>query len=144
MLNRLRTGVLCCLLIGLGAQSSCATALQLLPKAIAYAQDAGFILQQVERFLDAYYAGHPNPELRERTDQAVARARSALSFAVHTTGGADHLSREELDAAFKDFRDAWSALLMVTGPLGVHSGGQRLAAAPGGGLMVPEPLAVQR
>lgn len=125
-------------------EPGCATLAPYLPTAIAWAQDGMIILDQIQRFVDAAFARHPNPELQAKAEKAAARARAALSLALRTASGADKLNQAQLDAAFAEFKAAYLDYTALVGPLGVSSGGARLAASPGGGLVVPEPLALVR
>jgi hypothetical protein len=126
------------------AATSCAAVVSALPTVIAYAQDAAFILDQVAKFVDAYLAVHPDAALQKRVSVAEARARSALDLALRTATGAQDLDQAKIDAAFSDFRLAWQDYLVLVGPMGVTAGAPRLAAAPSGGLLVPDPLAAVR
>lgn len=126
------------------AAPGCAAVIAALPTVIAYAQDAAFILDEVQRFVDAYFAVHPNADLQKQVETAGARARSALDLALRSATGAQDLDQAKVDAAFAEFSKAWQDYLVLVGPFGVKSGAPRLAAAPGGGLLVPEPLAAVR
>jgi len=57
---------------------------------------------------------------RAKIDQAVHRARLAAITLQRAGRGADELSREQLEAAFASFREAYEALLAVTEPFGVR------------------------
>lgn len=126
------------------AAPGCAAVISALPTVIAYAQDAAFILDQVAKFVDAYFAVHPNADLQKSVATAEARARSALDLAVRAASGGQALDQAKIDEAFADFGKAWQDYLVLVGPFGVKSGAPRMAAAPGGGLLVPEPLAAVR
>lgn len=126
------------------AATSCAAVISALPTVIAYAQDAAFILDQVAKFVDAYFVVHPNAALQKQASVAEARARSALDLALRTATGAQDLDQAKADAAFADFRLAWQDYIVLVGPMGVKAGAPRLAATPAGGLLVPDPLAAVR
>jgi hypothetical protein len=77
-----------------------------------------------------------SPDLRAKFDDADRRARRFLSAASKADAGAEHLTREQLDASLADFRAAWADIEQV------------FAAARAGklglGLELPTPLAVRR
>lgn len=127
-----------------GSSPGCAAVVSYLPTAIAYAQDGAMILDTIQRFVDAFFVNHPNPDRQKQVNQAAARAHAALDLALRAATGAQDLNQAKVDAAFEEFRQAYVDLLALVGPMGVSSGGARLAAAPGGGLVVPEPLALVR
>lgn len=127
------------------ANPGCATVAAYLPIAIAYAQDGALILDQIDRFVHGFFAVKPDVDLQKKVDVALARARSALDLALRAANGTQDLDQAKIDAAFAEFRAAYIDLLALAGPLGVHSGpGNHMGAAPGGGLLVPEPMALRR
>ena len=121
------------LLLG-GGTMSCAAVLQALPIVVAAVQDSAMILDVIERFV------HSRPGKHDEVDAKIAKARAALMAALRTAQGIEKLDQAKVDAAFADFKAAYMELLVISGPLGVHSG-EKLALAPGG-LVVPEPVAL--
>jgi hypothetical protein len=123
--------------------TSCATVAPYLPKVIAAVMDGALVLDTIEKFVDRYFQSRPNPELQKKADQAIARTRSALDAALRLASGARDLNQAKVDEAFSEFRVAYSDLMALLGPLGVStSSGGSLRATPGGGLVVPEPMAL--
>lgn len=137
--------VLLATVLGVSAASSlgsCATLASSLPTVIAYAQDGFVIVDQIVHFVDAFFVAHPDAVLQKKVDVAAAKAKSALNLAIRLASGAGDLDQAKVDEAFAEFRSAYIELIALVGPMGVTSGGNRAAATPGGGLKVPEPLAL--
>jgi hypothetical protein len=120
----------------------CATIAANLPNVIAAVLDSQMILDSISTVVDAYFKVKPNADQEKKVLTAMARARSALNAALRAAQGAEKLDQAQIDDAFKDFREAYTELLALTGPLGVTAQGKTFKAAPGGGLIVPEPLAL--
>jgi hypothetical protein len=122
---------------------ACATVAAHLPSVIAAVTDGVMVLDTIDRFADAYFSSHgADPRTQAKVDGAIERARAALNAALRAAQGAEHLTQEQIDAAFADFRAAYAELLALVAPLGVRQGtGETLRASPGN-LVVPEPLAL--
>jgi len=131
-------------IITLLTSMGCATLIDFLPKVVATVTDAVLIIDEIERFVDAFFSVKPDPVLQAKVDVAISVTRQALGVALRTTDGAEHLSKQEADAAFDQFRKAYAELLILLKPLGIVSAGRNdlLAALPGK-LIVPEPLALR-
>ncbi len=126
--------------------AGCAAVAAALPGVLAVVQDGEQILSAIEGFVALVFAQHPDAELQAKVAQAVARARSALNLALRAAQGAKALGDQAVDAAFKEFEQAYLDLISLTRPLGVRPAGQArmAAAAGGGGLDVPEPMAFRK
>ncbi|MES1205011.1 MAG: hypothetical protein ABUS79_03660 [Pseudomonadota bacterium] len=124
------------------AAPGCATVATYLPTVIAAVTDGALVLDTIDKFVDRYFESRPNPDLQKKADIAIARTRSALDAALRIAAGTKDLNEAQVDAAFAEFRIAYTDLMALLGPLGVSSG-NALRATPGG-LTVPEPLALAR
>lgn len=131
------------LALSLSAGPGCATIAPFLPTVIAAVTDGALVVDTIDRFVDRYFESRPNPDLQKKIDIATARVRSALDAALRIASGAQHLNQAKVDEAFAEFRLAYQDLLALVGPLGVMTDrGGKLQARPGGGLLVPEPMAL--
>jgi hypothetical protein len=121
----------------------CAEILSFLPKVIATVTDAQMILDEIEDFVDTFFAVKPDPKLQRNVDQALDRCRVALNVALRTASGAEDLNEQQVEAAFDNFQKAYRNLLVLIEPLGVVQGepGDKLSATATG-LIVPPPLAL--
>lgn len=124
--------------------SSCAAVVSALPTVIAAVQDGMLILDAIDSFVDNVFKVRPDAELEKKVDVALARTRLALDTALRISRGTENLTQAQLDTAFNEFRIAYQDLVALVTPLGVSTGaGDTLRALPGGGLQVPEPLALR-
>jgi hypothetical protein len=123
--------------------AGCAAIASNLPAVIAAVTDGMMVVDAIEHFIARFFAASPNPELQRKVDAALAKTRSALSVALRTSEGAQHLDQANVDEAFAGFRTAYLELVALVGPLGVQQQGDTMRATPGGGLVVPEPLAIR-
>jgi hypothetical protein len=133
------------LLVALAAApvSGCAAIVSNLPAVIAAVTDGMMVVDAIEAFVRRFFAASPNPDLQRKVDVAVSKTRSALSAALRISDGAQKLDQAQVDAAFADFKTAYLELVALVAPLGVQQQGDTLRATPGGGLVVPEPLALR-
>lgn len=120
--------------------ASCAAVVSYLPTVVAVVQDALIVVDQIKVFVDGVHAVKPDTDLT-KVYQAIARTKTALDGALRATNGVDHLTKEQADEAFADFRVAYQDLVALVAPLGVSTG-PGLKAGPGT-LQVPEPLALR-
>ncbi len=129
----------------LAVTPGCATISPLLPTAIVYVQDATLVLETIDTFVKAYFSMTPDPTHEVKVENAIARARSALDAALRIIHGSQKLDDAQIDAAFADFKVAYTDLLTMTDFLGVHpiDRGQVLAKSQKE-LQVPEPLIMVR
>jgi hypothetical protein len=123
---------------------ACAAVVTTLPAIIAAVVDGALVLDTIASFIRRYFAAHPDPSNQDKllkVEIAIARARAALDAALRIAQGAEKLNQAKIDEAFADFRMAYQELLILVQPFGISSGGDKLAATPGG-LKVPEPMAL--
>lgn len=128
----------------------CAAVVSNLPVVIAAVTDAQMIINSIQTFVDAYFARHPDldADTKAKIDHAIGVTQSSLQAALRIAQGAEKLDQAEIDAAFADFKAAYSTLLALIAPLGVSAadtanGGQVLAVLrTSEGLIVPTPLAM--
>ena len=113
-----------------------------LPRAVAYAQDGLIALDIVETAEKSIFAVSPNPALQSKVEAGIADARTALDAGLKLCVGGENLSQAQIDAAFANFKTAYTDIMALLGPLGVrrapaagHSGAQR-----GGDYVVADPL----
>lgn len=127
----------------LTAAPGCATVASLLPGVIAAVTDGMMVLDTLELFIKRYFDSRPTAPGRDKLEMFAARARSALNAALRAAHGAEKLDQAQIDAAFAEFRVAYTELLALLEPLGVKTSpdiDRPLAAGPNT-LFVPEPLA---
>ena len=124
--------------------SGCATVAAALPHIIAAIVDGGAIIDRIADYLAKWFALHPDPIIQPKVELAIAKARKALSAALHAAEGADKLDQAKVDAAFDDFKKAYLELIALARPYGVNMEGAPLQVSPEGtSLVVPEPLALK-
>lgn len=124
--------------------ASCAAVVSALPVVIAAVQDGMLVLDAIDSFVENVFKVRPDTDLQKKIDAAIVRTRLALDTALRLSQGTEKLTQAQLDAAFNDFRIAYQDLVALVAPLGVSTGtGTTLRAMPGGGLQVPEPLALR-
>ncbi len=134
------SGVLTVLVLTMS--TGCAAFASALPHIIAAIVDGGQIIDRIADYLAKWFALHPDPIVQPKVEMAIAKARRALSAALHAAEGADKLDQAKVDAAFDDFKKAYLELIALTRPYGVNMEGAPLQASPEGtSLVVPEPLA---
>lgn len=120
--------------------SSCAAAIAGLPAIVAGVTDAMLIVSTVDSFAKTYFATHPKPELQLKVEGAIAKVRSSCDIVLRVANAGEKLDQAQEDAAFADLKTAYSELIALVGPIGVHEEGATMRAAPGGGLIVPAPI----
>lgn len=122
--------------------SSCAAAIAGLPAIVAGVTDAMLIVSTIDSFAKTYFATHPNPnpELQLKVEGAIAKVRSSCDIVLRVANAGEKLDQAQEDAAFADLKTAYSELIALVGPIGVHEEGATMRAAPGGGLIVPAPI----
>lgn len=115
-----------------------------LPRAVAYAQDAEIALDIVETAEKGIFAVSPNPALQAKVETGIADARTALDAGLKLCMGGESLSQSQIDQAFGNFKTAYTDIMALLGPLGVHRAtpGGKSGASPGGGYVVVDPLVV--
>lgn len=122
------------------AVPACAAVVASLPTIVAAVTDGLMVVDSIKQFVDTYFKVQPNAALESKVEIAITRVRQALHVALRATKGTEKLTQEQVDAAFAEFRAAYTELLVLVGPLGVTTG-DTLRATPGT-LSVPEPMAL--
>lgn len=133
------SAMLCCMpLMG------CAALVKALPTIVQYVQDAVLILDQVDAVAGQYIERSSNEELKKDYARAMQTARQSLQVALRTSKGSEDLSREEVDKAFEEFREAYKELLAVLQRAGVMDSSGTMSASPDlPALELLEPMALQ-
>ncbi len=135
------------LALSLVSVAACGAIASALPSVVAAVTDAALILDEIERFVDAYFASRPDAEGKRQAAQAIGKARSALLAANRAATGSQKLDQQQIDAAFSDFRVAYQELtaildgLRIPGLRVARPGESALQASPGE-LAVPPPMAL--
>jgi len=88
----------------------CAGFFSSLPAVASVISDANATLSIIEAALDTFFAIRPNSELRQEANRLLANCWTTLRIANAATQGAKHLSEDEREEAFKDFREAYDEL----------------------------------
>lgn len=130
------------LAVWLAIPAACAPIVAALPAVIAAVCDGMMVLDTIEKFVDHYFVGRPDPAKQQQVAIVLARTRGALNAALRTAEGAEKLDQAKIDEAFVAFRGAYVELLALVGPLGVHTAGTAFSASSGV-LTVPDPLALK-
>lgn len=114
-----------------------------LPTIVQYVQDADMILDAIDRAALPVLAIKGDPALNSQYAESMDVARRTLQVALRSAQGGQELSKQEVDAAFASFREAYVNLTSLLQQSGLMNGAGTFAAASGmRNLTVPEPLAV--
>lgn len=120
----------------------CGAVVALLPKVVAVATDAILIIDQIQRFVDRWFAARPDPERQKEVQKALDRSKVALDLALRISQSAEKVRDRQVAAAMAEFRKAYADLLSMVEPLGVRQVGRGEGlSAPPTALLVPCPLA---
>lgn len=125
------------LAVALTIASACAGAVPIIATITSIAAEA---VEWVNVIADFVARAPVDDATHAQIAKAVQTARLAAITLQRAGRGADHLSREQLDQAFAEFRQAYEALLQLVEPLGVRKvlpDGARLLGAGPDGLGVP-------
>lgn len=126
------------------APTSCAAVLKALPTIIQYVQDAQIVLDMIDRQA-APILKLADEQVQKDYARAMGVAQTSLQVALRSTKGTEELSKEQVDASFENFREAYKDLLSVLQSAGLMSADGMMKAAPGmEQVTVPEPLAIAR
>lgn len=111
-----------------------------LPKIVQYIQDAQLIIDQIDAAVQPILELKGDENLEREYAKQLGNVRSALQVAIRTTKGGQALSQGDIDAAFAEFKNAYSKLRAFLDTSGLRVNG--LMASPGGGVSIPDPLVV--
>ena len=128
--------------------ASCAhlqPAVDSLPKVLAYIQDAELALDIIETAEKTAFAVKPNPALQAKVEAGINDARTALDAGLKICTGATDLTQAQIDQAFANFKTAYTDILALLGPMGIHRGAPSGNASAGHGeVFVPDPILLSR
>ena len=133
---------LACMVVGACTPAQVATVVETLPKVVQYIQDAQLILDQIDAAAQPILALKADPELNKEYAKQLGSARSALQVAIRTTKGGQALSQGEIDAAFAEFKQAYTQLSSFLETSGLKVKGL-MSSPDGGGVDIPTPLVVE-
>lgn len=123
---------------------ACSSVLKALPTVIKYVQDAQMILDMIDRQAQPLLEQFGSDEVREEYAKALHTTQQALHLALRATKGTDELSKEQVDEAFENFREAYKNLLGVLRRAGLMNADGSMKAAPGHApITVPDPMALK-
>jgi hypothetical protein len=144
MVNRFRLScmALACMFVGACTPAQVATVVESLPKVVQYIQDAQLILDQIDAAAQPILALKADPELNKEYAKQLGSARSALQVAIRTTKGGQALSQGEIDAAFAEFKQAYTQLSSFLETSGLKVKGL-MSSPDGGSVDIPTPLVVE-
>lgn len=144
MVNRFRLFfmALACMFVGACTPAQVATIVETLPKVVQYIQDAQLILDQIDAAAQPILALKADPELNKEYAKQLGSARSALQVAIRTTKGGQALSQGEIDAAFAEFKQAYTQLSSFLETSGLKVKGL-MSSPDGGSVDIPTPLVVE-
>lgn len=120
--------------------AGCAAFISKLPIVISAVTDGMLVLDTIEAFSHAYFTVHPDAAKSAQVDALIAKSRTALDAALRIANASTELDQAQVDAAFTDFKAAYTELIALVESIGIKASGTRLQATPGG-LVVPQPLA---
>jgi len=128
--------------VGLGGCAALQQAVPYLQDAVEVAQDAGSVLAFISNLVQAFFTASPNPALSAQIGSAIGTAELALSAAVQAVDGVVNLSAEQEDAAFANFRAAYTQIVNLLTQNGVLGAGAKagVASPP----VLPVPLVMKR
>lgn len=118
-----------------------ATIIPVIAKVATVVNDATAVLSIIQRAVDGWFLHKPNQELEQRANDLITNTWTALRVANATTSGAESLSQEDYDAAFKDFQEAYSELHSFLKENGILKG-TKLGMGNGSSEEIPPPLAL--
>jgi hypothetical protein len=129
-----------CLFFGACTPSQVAAVVETLPKVVQYIQDAQLIIDQIDAAAQPILALKADEQLKQEYAKQLSNVRGALQVAIRTTKGGQALSQGEIDAAFEEFKAAYTKLSTFLDTSGLRVNG--LMSSPGGGVEIPVPLVV--
>lgn len=120
--------------------SGCAAIAKVIEVILPLVVEAAEILDAIDAKAQVYFKANPDPETESTYGQIMSRAKLALSAITRAAKGAQSAEDQDLDAAFIEFRQAYSDILALLGPFGIvapSTDGTFSAAVNDGPLMVP-------
>lgn len=99
---------------------------------ISTVHEAAEVLDKIDMVTKVWFAGSPDPENEKKLAAVMGVARSLLNATLKTAEGAEHASKDEVDAAFDKFKEAYAEVLTVLTAIGfgLRVGGQQMMSAP--------------
>lgn len=124
--------------------TSCSSLLQALPTVIQYVQDAQMILDMIDREAKPFF-DKADENTQQEYSEVMHVARKSLQIALRSTKGTDELQKEQVDAAFANFREAYKDLLGILARAGVMRSDGTMRVSPGSPVLdIQEPLVLQQ
>lgn len=88
-------------------------------------------LSNVRRWIDSYFATHPNASLQAKVDAGFQKASDALTILEQAYTAAKDITDANLQGAIAAFQAAYQALLDLIAPIGIHPPGTMSLATEG-------------
>jgi hypothetical protein len=113
---------------------------------MVFVEDGARILDAIRAATAIFFLAHPAPAAQTAVDKALVDAQLALDAAIRATTGAKEFTQEQFDAAFAQFKGAYTELDHLLRELGIVHADGRMAVAHGaeGEIRFPIPLALSR
>jgi hypothetical protein len=127
------------------AVSGCAALTKIAATVVKVIAKYGPLLDAIDSQAQAHFAKNPDPDVEEKYNHAMAKAKLALAALDEGAKGTAAATQQDLDTAFGHFQKMYSAVLGILGPLGVvapSTDGTMSAPADGGPMTVPAPEAL--
>lgn len=119
----------------------CAALLSSLPAISAVVTDAMSVLEVIDAGARDWFRSHPDlGQVQQAYLDAYAKAVNALNAANHVLAGATHITQEQFDAAFAEFRQAFAELRNVLELNGILQGNTLMVGQTP--VAIPEPAAL--
>ena len=132
------------LVLALLMAPGCAAVAKMLPTIVQYVQDAAIVLDQIDATAKPFIDRGSDEQLKQDYSRAMQVTRQSLQVALRASKGTEDLTREQVDEAFGEFREAYKELLAVLQRAGVMRADGTMSAAPGMSMLeIREPLAAQ-
>lgn len=99
----------------------CASLVPILNDVTSIVQDAQSILDIIRATETSFFIALPDPVMQVKVEKALADASYALDIAIRATRGSAGLPQGQVDAAFDDFRKAYTELVVLLRDAGVDT-----------------------
>jgi hypothetical protein len=120
----------------------CAAVLPLIPKIVSVITDAVLILDTIDTTVQEVF--RQNPDIPDRTRAkytiVMTKAQQALNSAQHTLQGTQDLDQKQYDAAFAEFKQAYTELLALLEKEGLMQ--NNMLGSGEGAVQIPQPEAL--